>query len=410
MKKLIYFIFTISLFHQFTFGQWVQQEGGTTVTLYNLEFVNVDTGWITGTASKILKTTNGGINWITQDSPLPPNRELNDIQMFDENTGYIVGWSNTFLKTTNGGINWNQLTGPSVNYGSLNAMSFVNENTGWVCAFLGIIWRTTNGGLNWDSLNTGNSGPLRDIEFINAQTGWVVGDVGYMRKTTNGGLNWYFQFFGTFSDYYYNSLFFLNSNTGWVVGFNDKVFRTTNAGTKWDTVSNTPGICINFVNSMTGWTGGDNGDIYKTTNGGLNFYQQTIPVMGGFFTDINFVNDTVGWAIDVFVILKTTNGGGEFVGINPLSNEIPENCILHQNYPNPFNPNTTIEFEIPKVENVKLIVYDILGKEIETIMDRKLKAGKYTAIFNGDKLSSGIYFYTLIINNMKLTKKMNLIK
>jgi len=410
MKKIFYIMIAISLFHNFASAQWVQQSGGTTVTLYNIDFVDVNTGWIVGTASKILKTTNGGLNWVTQIPSIPLNRELNDIQMFDANTGYIGGWTNTFLKTTNGGDNWVQLTGPSVTNGSLNAISFNDVNTGWVCAFLGIIWRTTNGGLTWDSLNTGNTAQLRDIQFLNSQTGWVTGDVGYMRKTTNGGLNWFFQFFGTFSDYWYNSLMFINVNTGWVVSYNNKVFRTTNSGMNWDSVANTPGVCIHFVNALTGWAGGDNGDIYKTTNGGLNFYQQSIPVMGGFFTDIEFINDTVGWSVDVFVIMKTTNGGGEFVGINPISNELPQSYILDQNYPNPFNPNTTIRFEIPKEENVKIIVTDILGKVIETIVDSKLKTGRYSVLFNADNLSSGMYFYTLITNNITITKKMSLVK
>jgi len=410
MKKIFYIIIAISLFHQCAGAQWVQQSGGTTVTLYNIDFVDANTGWIVGTASKILKTTNGGLNWVTQIPSIPLNRELNDIQMFDANTGYIGGWTNTFLKTTNGGDNWVQLTGPSVTNGSLNAISFNDVNTGWVCAFLGIIWRTTNGGLTWDSLNTGNTAQLRDIQFLNSQTGWVTGDVGYMRKTTNGGLNWFFQFFGTFSDYWYNSLMFINVNTGWVVSYNNKVFRTTNSGINWDSVAITPGVCIHFVNALTGWTGGDNGDIYKTTNGGLNFYQQSIPVMGGFFTDIEFVNDTVGWSVDVFVIMKTTNGGGEFVGIDPISNEFPQSYILDQNYPNPFNPNTTIRFEIPKEENVKIIVTDILGKVIETIVDCRLKTGRYSVLFNADNLSSGMYFYTLITNNITITKKMSLVK
>ncbi|MBN8584355.1 MAG: T9SS type A sorting domain-containing protein [Ignavibacteria bacterium] len=409
MKKAVYILLTISLFHSFAGAQWVQQNGGTTVTLYNIDFVDVNTGWIVGTASKILKTTNGGLNWVTQIPSIPLNRELNDIQMFDANTGYIAGWTNTFLKTTNGGDNWVQLSGPSVTNGSLNAISFNDVNTGWVCAFLGIIWRTTNGGLTWDSLNTGNTAQLRDIQFINSQTGWVTGDVGYMRKTTNGGLNWFFQFFGTFSDYWYNSLMFINVNTGWVVSYNNKIFRTTNAGLNWDSVANTPGVCLHFINAFTGWTGGDNGDIYKTTNGGLNFYQQSIPVTGGFFTDIEFVNDTTGWAVDVYAILHTTNGG-TYVAIEPISNNIPNEFRLFQNYPNPFNPVTTIEFELPIEDNIKILVYDILGREVNRINENRLKAGKYKFEFSGEALSSGIYFYTLYYSKGKISKKMILNK
>lgn len=410
MRKLFYIIFAISLLHQCVGAQWVEQVSGSNLTKYNVRFVNENTGWVTGTNSLILKTTNSGMNWFQQVASIPAGRELNGIQMFNANTGYIIGWGNTVIKTTNSGDNWLQLTGPSDNYGSLNGISFINENTGWVCASLGIIWKTTNGGNNWDSLYTGNVGTLRDIQFINELTGWVVGDVGYMRKTTNGGLNWFFQFFGTFSDFYYNSLFFINDNTGWVVSFNDKVFKTTNAGVNWDSISSTPGICIYFANSMTGWTGGDNGDIYKTTNGGMNFYFQTIPNPGGFFTDICFLNDTVGWATKVQRIYNTTDGGGEFVGVFTSSNELPLAYNLKQNYPNPFNPNTMIEFEIKMEDDVLLTVYDILGRDVQNLVDKKLPAGKYSTQFDGNKLSSGIYFYTLYYSGGKITKKMILNK
>lgn len=161
---------------------------------------------------------------------------------------------------------------------------------------------------------------------------------------------------------------------------------------------------------MTGWTGGDNGDIYKTTNGGMNFYFQTIPNPGGFFTDICFLNDTVGWATKVQRIYNTTDGGGEFVGVFTSSNELPLAYNLKQNYPNPFNPNTMIEFEIKKEDDVLLTVYDILGRDVQNLVDKKLPAGKYSTQFNGNKLSSGIYFYTLYYSGGKITKKMILNK
>lgn len=406
MKKVIYILFAISLFHNFADAQWVQQNGGTTITLYSIDFVDVNTGWIVGTASKILKTTNGGLNWVTQIPAIPLNRELNDIQMFDANTGYITGWTNTFLKTTDGGLNWLSISIPT---GQYNALNFINEQTGWVCSFLGVIRRTTNGGISWDSLSTGSGGPLRDIQFINSQTGWVTGDGGYIRKTTNAGSNWFFQFFGTTADFWRNSLKFIDINTGWVVGYNNRIFRTTNSGNNWDTVSLTPGICLHFVNGLTGWTAGDNGDMYKTTNGGLNFYPQTIPVTGGFFTDIEFVNDSTGWSVDVYAILHTTNGG-TYVAVEPISNIIPSGFNLSQNYPNPFNPIATIEFELPIEDDIVILVYDILGREVNKVIDDRLKAGSYRFEFDGSALSSGIYFYTLYHSRGKITKKMILSK
>jgi len=83
---------------------------------------------------------------------------------------------------------------------------------------------------------------------------------------------------------------------------------------------------------------------------------------------------------------------------------------LEQNYPNPFNPSTLIRFNLPASSNVKLIVTDLLGKEVATLVDDNLPAGRHTKSFTADNLSSGIYFYTLITDNAKVSKKMLLMK
>jgi hypothetical protein len=92
------------------------------------------------------------------------------------------------------------------------------------------------------------------------------------------------------------------------------------------------------------------------------------------------------------------------------TNEIAKDFNLYQNYPNPFNPSTTIEFDIPERSNVKLIVYDILGREIETLIDKELEPGKYKLNFNATNLPSGVYFYTLKTPKFTKTNKMLLIK
>ena len=101
------------------------------------------------------------------------------------------------------------------------------------------------------------------------------------------------------------------------------------------------------------------------------------------------------------------------VGINPISSEIPSSIELFQNYPNPFNPVTNIKFSIPEKynnSNVKLVVYDINGKEIKSLINENLNAGVYETKFDGSRLSSGIYFYMLSVKDFKSTKKLMLIK
>lgn len=93
-----------------------------------------------------------------------------------------------------------------------------------------------------------------------------------------------------------------------------------------------------------------------------------------------------------------------------LDEEITNDFALYQNYPNPFNPVTNIRVKLDKNYFGKLKVYDILGNEIETLVDEELPAGVHEFNFKGNKLSSGTYFYTLFIGNKIITKKMILIE
>jgi hypothetical protein len=97
-------------------------------------------------------------------------------------------------------------------------------------------------------------------------------------------------------------------------------------------------------------------------------------------------------------------------GVQQVSAEVPSSYKLSQNYPNPFNPTTTINFQIPSTAYVVLKVYNILGKEVATLVNETKEAGSYKATFNASKLSSGVYFYTLKTGNFISTQKMMLIK
>jgi hypothetical protein len=97
-------------------------------------------------------------------------------------------------------------------------------------------------------------------------------------------------------------------------------------------------------------------------------------------------------------------------GVTPVSNQVPQVYSLAQNYPNPFNPSTTFKFGIPKTGLVKLVVYDIIGREVQTLVNEVKNAGSYSVTFDASKLSSGVYFYKLISNDFVDTKKMVLIK
>ncbi len=98
------------------------------------------------------------------------------------------------------------------------------------------------------------------------------------------------------------------------------------------------------------------------------------------------------------------------IGIQPVSNEIPNKFFLSQNYPNPFNPATNIEFSIPKSGFVNLTIYDAMGREIETLVNGELKQGTYKADWDASNFVSGVYFYKLSALDYSDTKKMILMK
>ena len=99
-------------------------------------------------------------------------------------------------------------------------------------------------------------------------------------------------------------------------------------------------------------------------------------------------------------------------GVNGITNKtnIPSSFVLNQNYPNPFNPTTTIEYIIPKTRFVSLKVFDILGREIKTLVNRQELPGAYKVLFDGSGIASGVYFYRIQAGEFVATKKFILLK
>jgi hypothetical protein len=98
------------------------------------------------------------------------------------------------------------------------------------------------------------------------------------------------------------------------------------------------------------------------------------------------------------------------IGIQPITTEIPNHFSLSQNYPNPFNPSTKIKFAIPKSSFTKLTIYDVLGRQVRSLVNEELKPGIYEAEFNASDIPSGVYFYRITAVEFSETRKMILIK
>jgi hypothetical protein len=110
------------------------------------------------------------------------------------------------------------------------------------------------------------------------------------------------------------------------------------------------------------------------------------------------------------VINGITYGDTTIASINKIITEVPDNYSLSQNYPNPFNPTTNIRFKIVKNSFVLIKIYNIVGKEVNSLVNEKLNAGSYSVEWNASQFPSGVYFYQLRAGDFTETKKMMLIK
>jgi hypothetical protein len=126
---------------------------------------------------------------------------------------------------------------------------------------------------------------------------------------------------------------------------------------------------------------------------------------------VNYSTDHSVWDGDAYVWILEID---EATDVNNDAGLLPSSIELKQNYPNPFNPATNIEFSLNKMSDVKLVVYDVLGRELETIVNQQLPAGIHSYNFNAAGYSTGIYYYSLYTGNESfnkvLTRKMLLLK
>jgi len=173
----------------------------------------------------------------------------------------------------------------------------------------------------------------------------------------------------------------------------DKIFSADVIFGKYSVLTAIYKYSINYGDSLNNGGGNDNENAAE-----INHTLVMTPKMSG-----ATVVDTFG----VAKVSDLTNITGVQVDNLP---GVVATYSLDQNFPNPFNPSTTINFAIPKTGVVSLKIYDLLGKEVMTLLNAEKEAGKYSVTFNASKLGSGVYFYTLKSNGYSESKKMMLLK
>lgn len=374
-------------------------------------FVNNLTGYICGSGvndSTIIKTTNGGLNWIELQAP---KITIFTLYFTSANTGFCVGGTNVIYKTTNGGLNWN---GTVANFSNgFRTVYFINENTGYVGGYDLSINKTTNAGTTWQFKFSETVSTLNSFSFPTSIIGYAIDDLHGVIKTTDSGNSWnHLPYIPGIQGV---KVHFINESTGYITGNSTSgvLFRTTNSGMNWNSVLLLNNSRINDIEinaNGVGFIVCDFGKIYKTTNFGINWGQQ-LSITHRQLRNLSQVNDSIVYAVgDYKTIIKTTTGGGNVIGVNQITSYIPKSYNLLQNYPNPFNPTTKIKFDVPKASFTKLVIYDLLGREVAELVNEELKAGTYQADWDASNFSSGVYFYKIIAGEYIETKKMVLMK
>ena len=425
-------------------AQWVQLYGltgwGANVTC----LVNSGKNIFAGTLGGVFLSTNG-TTWTPVNTGLGLNTPVVSFAVSPNRTGganLFIGTypSDVFLSTDNG-TSWTEVANSGLTEDTVALSLAVSSNeTGGTNLFAGTgqnnefyigsrgegVYLSTNNGTSWTSINTGLTNPsVTALAVSSNETGGTnlfAGTNGGVFLSTNNGTSWTAINTGLTNPNV--TAFAVSSNetggTNLFAGTNGGVFLSTNNGTNWTAVNTGLGadtIIVSFAVSPNG-TGGanlfvgtspdgvflstNNGTSWTSVNAGLG--SKNLLVTSLLVNGTNLFAATLGSCVWVRPLSQM------ITGVKEKQNNLPTNFSLQQNYPNPFNPSTVINYSIPKTSLVTIKVYNVLGKEMATLVNEEKIAGNYSVQFSGSKLSSEIYFYRMQAGDFVQTKKLLLLK
>jgi len=431
--------FFLLFYHNQIHSQWEQQQFPGTDQLYKIDFTDSLHGWVAGFNS-IYRTTDGGETWTTSDIP---QGKWGELYALDAMTVFYSTWNSTqektrgIRRTINGGNTWETVDTSQYYY---NEFEFVTDQIGFAACGIPPNWdavlcKTTDGGESWTTIahNFENTEyELTGISFIDESLGWTVTYDGYVFRTVDGGFTWSFQdsIRAEESSWFLpvRDIEFTTPDSGWAVGGISGVMliaKTVDGGQTWSHIIQGGSTLrqVSFLNSKLGWFCGSYNSppyIARTIDGGLSWNaQEIIPFNTAGIESISMINESLGWAVGINEpsrIYKTITGG--VVALEDESNQLSnlvEDFKLFQNYPNPFNPRTTIAYNLPIDSHVNLVVYNLLGQPIKTLVNKKLPQGSYEIEWNGrndsgEEVGNGVYIYQLKVDRQIESRKMVLLK
>ena len=372
-------------------------------------------------------STNNGLYWLQRTTGDGGYTIVDPV-----NTNYVYGQyvNGSIQRSANFGVSFTNIT-PSGSSGGLfyNPYEMSPGNHNVVVFGRADVWKTTavqtaSTSTGWTQIATTGtiSGSVSAIGISSTNNGkiYIGTSNGKIHVTTNNGVNW-----NTQTGFPYVSDFYVDINNDSVCyasiagsTANTHMYKTTNSGDNWINItSNLPNIAVNSIAVRTTsprmlFAGTDLG-VYQSTNEGAEWIS--------FNTGLPTVEvDDLKYKEGPKILLAATHGRGCFTfdvnAITGIENQtgIPNGFELSQNFPNPFNPTTVIRYEIPERSFVTLKIYNALGNEIVSAVNKNLLPGTYEYNFNAAKLSSGVYFYKISVTgetgNYSAAKTMLLIK
>jgi Secretion system C-terminal sorting domain len=380
-------------------GQWVQMNNGLPQNEIILSFNSSGNYIYAGTGSGVYVSTNSGVIW-TQTAL--NNQGVTSIVV--NNNNIYAGTNNGVFVSTNNGNSWTQ-TGSFIH----NVLAVaVSGNYVFAGTDAAGVYRTTNNGISWfqTSLNDRFVWTLA----VNGNNLFAGGDGFYV--STDSGANW--------SQSYLNKIISSLSISG------SNLFAGTNGyGVNISTNNGINWVQTSLNNKSVYSLATINNNIFAGLSGSIT---DTCGVYISTSNGSSWINISQGLSFNIAVrtlliannyVFAGTQGQSvwrrplsEIIGIQNIGSEMPSSFSLSQNYPNPFNPATKIKFAMPKVGDVKIVVYDVQGKEVQTLVNEKLQPGSYETVFDAGMsgLTSGIFFCKLTSEGFSKTIKMLKIK
>ena len=385
----------------------------------------------------MLVAMNANAQWVQMSNGMGNGVIINSIVENGSNIFIGTGNFNGVYFSSNNGSNWIQT---SLNNKVIRSLAISGTNIIAGTYYSGIYY-STNNGTNW--ISTGNVYSQNVYNLITVGNIVFAGTDYGVQISTNNGANWTSTSFNNKMVVCFTS----NGNNIFAGTTSSGVYLSTNNGNSWSQTSfNKYTSCLTSIGSNI--FAGTDSSVYISTNNGINWSKTTLDnqhVMcieakdnkifactfeNGVFLSTNFglnwISKNQGFVLPQsissllisssyifagsYVTTVWRRSLSEIIGIQNISTETPSKYTLSQNYPNPFNSTSNLKFQIVNTEDVKLIVYDIMGKEVQTLVNERLQPGTYEAAFDASSLNSGVYFYKLITNTFSETKKMILIK